>query len=224
MKRLIHAFLVLIGRRVAMPRRALDLIEQAFILGRVLPRMEPLDNTPEQEQPIDPDNMKPIEKLTIAVAYLATLPALFAQTGKALNDALAASSVPGDTRRELEAAKAALAAKEAELEEFNALADQVGAAVDAADAADDGLPGADPELTGDGTGDALPPIPDNPEGPPVVDGTEIPPGGDPLAPGEEKPATDPVTDPVPEPSTDPVPPADPPVDPPVDPAPSSTEA
>lgn len=193
-------FLVLIGRGVVVSSDTVRLTAQIEVLASVLSRMEPFRTEPKTQN----ETMKStsLARLQFAVAYLATLPALFAKTKQALAEAQG-HQMPQDTKRRLEELEAEVAAKTAELAQFDALADEAAAAVEAADNADDALPGADPELTGDGTGDALPPVvpdppvpdpvPDlEPPAPPIVDGTENPPGGDPLAPEDNQPPAPPT--------------------------------
>ncbi len=192
-------FLVLIGRGVVVPRDTVRLTAQIEVLASVLARVEPFCTEPNSLEPMNTANS--LARLRFAVAYLATLPALFAKTKAALNEALA-QQMPADTKRRLEELAAQLDEKNAALKEFDALAEEAAAATGAADDADSGLPGADPddapptppegegtppEGTGSGnpaeggTGELEPPQP------PVVDVTETPPGGDPLPPEDLAP-------------------------------------
>lgn len=202
-------FLVLIGRGVVVPRDTVRLVAQIEVLASVLARAEPFRTEQTSIEPMNTANS--LARLRFAVAYLATLPALFAKTKAALDEALA-QQMPADTKRRLEELQTKVDEQEAALKEFDALADEAAAATDAADEADSGLPGADPDEAppqppegegnppeGTGTGDGNPveggtdgsgsgtSVELEPPQPPVVDGTETPPGGDPLPPEDLAP-------------------------------------
>lgn len=194
-------FLVLIGRGVVVSKETAASISQVEVLASVLARMDPFSTS----TPIHMSKSSPINKLALAVAYLSTLPSLFAKT-KNLLEQVEAQQLPADLKAELVALKAELAESNATVAEYEALADQIGAAVDAADAADDKLPGADEgENTGGTSGedsaggsdpvntetDPAPPVEPEPQ---VVDGTETPPGADPFAPGDTTPPNSPASE------------------------------
>ncbi len=188
-------FLVFIGRGVVVPCATVQLVKQIEVLASVLPRMEPFRTEPILLEPMN--NASSLARLRFAVAYLATLPALFAKTKAALAEAQA-QQMPADTKRRLEQLEAEVTEKNAALAEFDALAAEAAASVETADEADSGLPGADPDEAplpppegegnpvGDGT-DGAGSVDLEPPSETVVDGTEIPPGGDPLAPEDTVP-------------------------------------
>lgn len=206
-------FLVLIGRGVVVPRDTVRLVSQIEVLASVLARAEPFRTEPISIEPMN--TATSLARLRFAVVYLATLPALFAKTKAALDEALA-QQMPADTKRRIEELQAQVEEKNAALAEFDAIASDAAAATDAADSADDGLPGADPDDVpvppeGTGTGEGNPggdgtdgsdsgtSVELDPPQPPVVDGTETPPGGDPLPPEDLAPPGE---------GTPPVPPAE----------------
>lgn len=215
-------FFVLVGRGVVVSREEVRLMAQIEVLASVLARTEPFrTESTSLTEPMNTPNS--LARLRFAVAYLATLPALFAKTKAALNEALA-QQMPADTKRRLEELQTKVDEQEAALKEFDALADEAAAAADAADDADSGLPGADPDeappqppggegtppegtdtgegnpveggTDGSGSGTSVELEPPQPQ---VVDGTETPPGGDHLPPEDRAPPAE---------GTPPVPPAE----------------